>query len=181
DTQLILNTIDKLATVILSDSFKQKTKRFLKDVHEVFGGFILGQLLDALIVGIASTILLLIIGHPFALLIGFIAGITNVIPYIGPIIGAVLALILGLFTSVRLGVLGALLLIVYQQIDGNFVQPKILGESVGLAPVWIFMAILIGGNYFGAIGMILAVPIVALLKIYLERRLNKTKQHSSTL
>ena len=181
DTELILNAIDKLATVILSDSFKQKTKRFLKDLHEVFGGFILGQLLDALIVGIASTILLLIIGHPFALLIGFIAGITNVIPYIGPIIGAVLALILGLFTSVRLGVLGALLLIVYQQIDGNFVQPKILGESVGLAPVWIFMAILIGGNYFGAIGMILAVPIVALLKIYLERRLNKTKQHSSTL
>lgn len=178
DTKLILSTIDKLATVILPYSIKQKTKRFLKDVHEVFGGFILGQLLDALIVGIASTILLLIIGHPFALLIGFIAGITNIIPYIGPIIGAILALILGLFTSVRLGILGAVLLIVYQQIDGNFVQPKILGESVGLAPVWIFMSILIGGNYFGAIGMILSVPLVALLKIYLERRLVKIHQRS---
>ena len=75
--------------------------------------------------------------------------------------------------SVKLGLLGALLLIIYQQIDGNFVQPKILGESVGLAPVWIFMAILIGGNYLGAFGMILAVPIVALLKLYIERRLVK--------
>lgn len=170
DKESIFIAIDKIATVTLSVKNKLKMKRFLKDVHEIFGGFILGQLLDALIVGIASTILLLIIGHPFALLIGFIAGITNVIPYIGPIIGAVLAFILGLFTNVKLGLLGAVLLIIYQQIDGNFIQPKILGESVGLAPVWIFMAILIGGNYLGAFGMILAVPIVALLKLYIERR-----------
>ena len=178
DKESIFIAIDKIATVTLSINTKLKIKRFLKDVHEIFGGFILGQLLDALIVGIASTILLLIIGHPFALLIGFIAGITNVIPYIGPIIGAVLAFILGLFTSVKLGLLGALLLIIYQQIDGNFVQPKILGESVGLAPVWIFMAILIGGNYLGAFGMILAVPIVALLKLYIERRLVKLQNQN---
>lgn len=169
DKESILKTIDKIATITLSSKIKKRVKYFLKDLHEVFGNFILGQLLDALIVGIASTILLLIIGHPFALLIGFIAGITNVIPYIGPIIGAALALILGIFTSVKLGVLGGVLLIIYQQIDGNFVQPKILGDSVGLAPVWIFIAILIGGSYFGAFGMILSVPLVALLKRYLER------------
>lgn len=175
DKESIFIAIDKIATVILPETIKLKIKWFLKDLHEIFGGFILGQLLDALIVGIASTILLLIIGHPFALLIGFMAGITNVIPYIGPIIGATLAFILGLFTSIKLGLLGALLLIIYQQIDGNFVQPKILGESVGLAPVWIFMSILIGGSYLGAFGMILAVPIVALLKLYIERRLAKLK------
>ena len=115
DKESILKTIDKIATITLSSKIKKRVKYFLKDLHEVFGNFILGQLLDALIVGIASTILLLIIGHPFALLIGFIAGITNVIPYIGPIIGAALALILGIFTSVKLGVLGGVLLIIYQQ------------------------------------------------------------------
>ena len=178
DKESILKTIDKIATITLSSKIKKRVKYFLKDLHEVFGNFILGQLLDALIVGIASTILLLIIGHPFALLIGFIAGITNVIPYIGPIIGAALALILGIFTSVKLGVLGGVLLIIYQQIDGNFVQPKILGDSVGLAPVWIFIAILIGGSYFGAFGMILSVPLVALLKRYLERCLIKRQLHN---
>lgn len=177
DTESILKTIDQMASIILSSKIKRRVKYFLKDLHEVFGNFILGQLFDALIVGIASTILLFIIGHPFALLIGFIAGITNVIPYIGPIIGAALALILGIFTSVKLGVLGCVLLIFYQQIDGNIIQPKILGDSVGLAPVWIFIAILIGGSYFGAFGMILSVPLVALIKRYLERSLIKKQLH----
>ena len=169
DREAILKTIDNVSMILLSSKLRQRIKYFLKDLHEVFGNFILGQLLDALIVGIASTTLLLIIGHPFALLIGVIAGITNVIPYIGPIIGAALALILGIFTNVKLGILGCVLLIIYQQIDGNIIQTKILGDSVGLAPVWIFIAILVGGSYLGAVGMIISVPIVALMKRYFER------------
>lgn len=179
DKDALFKTIDKVGTIIFPSSVKLKIKAFLKDLHEVFGSFIVGQLLDALIVGIASTILLLIIKHPFALLIGVIAGLMNVIPYIGPIIGALLAFILGLFTSFKLGILGALLLMIYQQIDGNFVQPKIVGESIGLAPVWIFIAILVGGNYFGAYGMILAVPIVALLKKYLDRCFVKVEEEQN--
>lgn len=74
---------------------------------------------------------------------------------------------------IKLGILGFILLIAYQQIDGYFIQPKILGDSVGLAPVWIFIAILIGGNYLGALGMILSVPIAALCKVYIDRRFQK--------
>lgn len=176
DKETIFMGIDRLGTVILSTKMKCHLKHFLNDLHEIFGNFIVGQLTDATIVGIASSILLLIIGHPFALLIGVIAGVTNIIPYVGPIIGAALAFILGLFTSVKLGVLGFILLIAYQQVDGYFIQPKILGDSVGLAPVWIFMAILIGGNYFGALGMILAVPLAALAKVYVDRRFKKLTQ-----
>lgn len=176
DKETIFMGIDRLGTVILSTKMKSHLKHFLNDLHEIFGNFIVGQLTDATIVGIASSILLLIIGHPFALLIGVIAGVTNIIPYVGPIIGAALAFILGLFTSVKLGVLGFILLIAYQQVDGYFIQPKILGDSVGLAPVWIFMAILIGGNYFGALGMILAVPLAALAKVYVDRRFKKLTQ-----
>jgi putative membrane protein len=173
DKETIFAGIDKLGTVIFKPQIKAKIKHFLHDLHEVFGNFIVGQLIDAAIVDVASSLLLLIIGHPFALLIGLIAGVTNIIPYVGPIIGAALALILGLFTSVKLGILGFILLIAYQQIDGYFIQPKILGDSVGLAPVWIFIAILIGGNYLGALGMILSVPIAALCKVYIDRRFQK--------
>lgn len=175
DKETIFAGIDKLGTVVFKPTTKNHIKHFLHDLHEVFGNFIVGQLIDAAIVGVASTVLLLIIGHPFALLIGLIAGVTNIIPYVGPIIGAALALVLGLFTSVKLGILGFILLIAYQQVDGYFIQPKILGDSVGLAPVWIFIAILIGGNYLGALGMILSVPIAALLKVYVDRRFNKLK------
>lgn len=178
DKETIFDVIDKVATITLNPSIKIKLKHFINDVHRIFGGFVLGQILDALLVGTASTILLLIIGHPFALLIGFIAGVMNVIPYIGPMIGASLAIILGLFTNIKLGLLGAALLIIYQQIDGNFIQPKILGDSTGLAPVWIFIAILIGGNYFGTVGMILSVPVLALIKLYMSRRLVKIKNQA---
>lgn len=178
DKETIFDVIDKVATITLKPSIKIKLKHFINDVHRIFGGFVLGQILDALLVGTASTILLLIIGHPFALLIGFIAGAMNIIPYIGPMIGASLAIILGLFTNIKLGLLGAALLIIYQQIDGNFIQPKILGDSTGLAPVWIFIAILIGGNYFGTVGMILSVPVLALIKLYMSRRLVKIKNQA---
>lgn len=176
DKEIIFAGIDKLGTVLLSPKIKSNIKHFLQDLHQVFGNFIVGQLIDAALVGVASSFLLLIIGHPFALLIGFIAGATNIIPYVGPIIGAALAFFLGLFTSVKLGILGFILLIAYQQIDGYFIQPKILGDSVGLPPVWIFIAILIGGNYFGALGMIISVPFAALAKVYIDRRFNKIKQ-----
>lgn len=175
DKETIFAGINKLGSVLFKSQTKAKIKHFFNDLHQVFGNFIVGQLIDAAIVGVASSILLLIIGHPFAILIGLIAGVTNIIPYVGPIIGAALALILGLFTSVKLGILGFILLIAYQQIDGYFIQPKILGDSVGLAPVWIFIAILIGGNYLGALGMILSVPIAALCKVYVDRRFQKLK------
>lgn len=176
DKEIIFAGIDKLGTVLLSPKIKSNIKHFLQDLHQVFGNFIVGQLTDAALVGVASSFLLLIIGHPFALLIGLIAGGTNIIPYVGPIIGAALAFFLGLFTSVKLGILGFILLIAYQQIDGYFIQPKILGDSVGLPPVWIFIAILVGGNYFGALGMIISVPFAALAKVYIDRRFNKIKK-----
>lgn len=93
----------------------------------------------------------------------------NIIPYVGPIIGAALAFGLGIFSSLGLGVSGAILLLLYQQIDGNFVQPKIVGDKVGLIPVWILIAVLIGGSYFGAIGMILSIPVAGLIRIYFNR------------
>lgn len=145
----------------------------INDLDEMVGKFMVAEILDSIIVGIVSFVLMLIINHPFAALIGVVAGITNIIPFVGPIIGAALAFGLGIFSSFGLGVAGAVLLLLYQQIDGNFVQPKIVGDRIGLAPVWILIVVLIGGSYFGAIGMIFSMPFAGLVRIYFNRYAEK--------
>lgn len=167
--EVLVRQIRKVRDVLLPKSVGTALTIFLHDLDNIVGRFLVGEILDSTIVGIVSTVLLLIIKHPFAVLIGFIAGITNVIPYVGPIIGAALAFFFGIFTSIPLGVMGAVLLLLYQQIDGNLVQPKIVGDQIGLSPVWILIAVLIGGSYFGALGMILSMPVAGLMRVYLNR------------
>lgn len=169
DKERLIRQLKKFAHILLPNKFENALTTFLIDLDNIVGKFILGEILDSIIVGIVSIILLLIIKHPFAVLIGVLAGITNIIPYIGPILGVALAFLLGIFTSMSMGITGAILLLLYQQIDGNFVQPKIVGDKIGLSPVWILIVVLIGGSYFGALGMILSMPIAGLIRIYLNR------------
>ena len=123
DKERLIRQLKKFAHILLPNKFENALTTFLIDLDNIVGKFILGEILDSIIVGIVSTILLLIIKHPFAVLIGVLAGTTNIIPYIGPILGAALALafLLGIFTSMSMGITGAILLLLYQQIDGNFV------------------------------------------------------------
>lgn len=173
DKERLVNQLRKVRDGLLSEKASKRVSLFVYDFNNIVGGFLVGEVLDAVLVGIVSTILLLLIKHPFAVLIGVIAGITNVIPYVGPIIGAALAFFFGIFTSVPMGITGAILLLMYQQVDGNFIQPKIVGDKIGLSPVWILIVVLIGGSYFGALGMILSMPIAGLIRIYLNRYGNR--------
>ncbi|MBE6058922.1 MAG: AI-2E family transporter, partial [Clostridium sulfidigenes] len=143
DKEMLFKTIRRFGRAFIPGKLGTVLKQFIIDLDEVVGGFVRGVLLDALIVGIVSSILMLMIHHPFAVLVGVIAGICNVIPYIGPAIGAVVAFILGMFSSITLGIWGFILLILYQQIDGNIIQPKIVGGSVGLPAVWTLIALTI--------------------------------------
>lgn len=143
-------------------------------VNETFSNYIKGQLLDACIVGILSAIALSIIGIDYAIVIGIISGICNMIPYIGPVVGTVLAAIMGLLSGQPIMILWAIIaMIIVQQIDNNLIAPKIVGDSVGLHPVFTMLAILIGGNMGGLIGMLIAVPITASIKILLGEWYNK--------
>lgn len=169
DKEALFNTFRRFRDVIMPGKVGKNITLFLNDLDEIVGKFLLAEILDCIIVGIASTILLLLIKHPFAILIGTIAGVTNIIPYVGPVIGAALAFGLGVFTSWGLGIGGAILLLLYQQVDGNFIQPKIVGDRIGLTPVWILIVVLIGGSYFGAMGMILSMPVAGLIRIYFNR------------
>lgn len=169
DKEKLFAMISKFGTIVCTPKVKKSIIEFVKTLDDVVGKYLLGTILDSFIVGVVSVILMLLIKHPFAILIGVAAGFTNVIPYVGPIVGSGLAFGLGIFSSLGLGVLGAVLLLLYQQIDGNIIQPKIVGDQVGLMPVWILIAVLIGGSYFGGIGMIASVPAAALIGVYLDR------------
>lgn len=142
----------------------------LAEINSILASFIRGQLLDALLVGILCSIGLSIIRLDFAVLIGMTAGISNIIPYFGPIIGSVPAIIVGLLSGSPIkALLAVVVMIVVQQIDSVLISPRIVGDSVGLHPVFVMLSIIVGGAYFGLWGMLIAVPIAAIIKMFLVR------------
>ncbi len=135
-------------------------------IDETFKKYLRGQLLEAAIVGTLSAIVLYIIRIDYALIIGVIAGICNMIPYVGPVVGTILAVIMALLSGQPSAALWAIVgMLAVQQLDNMLIAPKIVGDSVGLHPVFTMLAILIGGNAGGLLGMLTAVPIAASLKV----------------
>ena len=140
-------------------------------IHRVFGGFITGKLIDSLIIGVLCfigmrvmmSVGLLTIESSFALLISVIIGVTNIIPFFGPFIGAIPSAILIMVTSPLQALYFVIFIIILQQIDGNILGPKILGNSTGLSSFWVMFAILIFGGLFGFVGMAIGVPLFAVI------------------
>ena len=161
--------------------FGQKTGDKLlhtgSECNRIFSSFIIGKLIDSLIIGILCFIAMSILKLPYALIISVIVGVTNMIPYFGPFIGAVPGVLLLLFVSFKYALIFTVLIIVLQQFDGLYLGPKILGESTGLRPLWIIFAITVGGSIAGVLGMFLGVPTLAviayILNYFIEKRLHK--------
>lgn len=132
-------------------------------IHRVFSGFIIGKIIDSLIIGVLCFILMKIFHLPFELLISVIVGVTNVIPFFGPFIGAIPSAVLVFLISPKQCLYFVILILVLQQFDGNILGPKILGKSTDLSSFWVLFSILLFGGLFGFIGMIIAVPMTAVL------------------
>ncbi|HWR61220.1 MAG TPA: AI-2E family transporter, partial [Clostridia bacterium] len=163
-------------SVLIKKKDNRKLKNLFADINSIISNFIRGQLLDALIVGILCSIGLFVIRLDFAVLIGMTAGISNVIPYFGPIIGSIPAVIVGLLSGSPVKALLALLVLVaVQQVDSTLISPRVVGDSVGLHPVFVMLSIIIGGAYFGLWGMLLAVPVAAIIKMFLIRWMEERK------
>jgi len=140
---------------------------------KMFSGFIFGKALDSLIIGILCYICCVIMGMPYSPLIAFVVGITNMIPFFGPFIGAIpCAFILLIISPVKAVEFGFFILIL-QQIDGNIIGPKILGGSLGLPALWVMFAIIVGGAMFGILGMFFAVPVFSVIYVLCRE---KTKE-----
>lgn len=162
-----------LLDIIFPKKFADKVRNFSMNFDKIFGGYFTGVIVDATFVGICSFLLTSIIKNPYAVIIGVLAGVSNVIPYLGPLIGALGAFILGLPSGMSVAVLGFLLLMAFQQIEGNLIQPKILGDFVGLPPLVVIISLIIGGGLFGVSGIILSSPVVGVISLYYKRYLKK--------
>ena len=134
-----------------------------KKSNEIFSGFLIGKIIDSAIIGVLCFICLSALKMPYTLLVSVIVGVTNVIPFFGPYIGAIPSAVLILLEEPKMGIYFIIFIIVLQQIDGNIIGPKILGNSTGLSAFWVVFAILVGGGLFGIPGMILGVPTFAVI------------------
>lgn len=133
------------------------------ECNRIFNGFLYGKSIDSIIIGILSLIVMSIIHLPYALLLSLIVGVTNMIPYFGPFIGAVPGVIIYLVIEPKYAIIYVIMIFVLQQFDGLYLGPKILGDLTGIKPLWVIFGITVGGAYFGVLGMFLGVPAVAAL------------------
>lgn len=167
----------KLLYTIAKPEKANVTLYIFRHVDKIFGGFISGKLLDSLIIGILCFIGLSVLKMPYAVLISVIVGVTNVIPFFGPYIGAIPSALFVLIVSPKQCFIFIIFILVLQQLDGNVIGPKILGDSTGLTPFWVVVSILLGGGLFGFLGMLLGVPTFAviyfLIKTFSEYRLKE--------
>lgn len=147
---------------------------FFKMSHDIFYNYIIGKLIDSLIIGVLAFIgFRFIVRIENSLFLAFIIFLTNIIPYFGPFIGAVPPILMTLVYSPVKALWVAVFILILQQVDGNIIGPKVMGDQVGLSPLWIISAVLIGGSLFGVIGVFLSVPIAAVIKACIEKYINK--------
>ena len=167
----------KVVVALFNDKHANIILNLANRTNLTFGKFIGGKIIDSAIIGVLTFIILTIFKMPYSLLISVIIGITNIIPFFGPFIGAIPSAIIILFISPIKAVWFGVIILVIQQIDGSIIGPKILGDSIGISAFWILFAILVAGKLFGLVGMIIGVPMFALIysivKDVIEIRLSK--------
>lgn len=162
----IIGFFGKLTMAIFDKKTCNKIGEYIDSTNRIFFKFISSQLLDGIIVGILVTIAMSIIGVKYAVLLGFMIGLFNVIPYFGAIIAVAISILITLITGgLSQTLIMTVVVILLQQIDSNIINPKIIGNSLEISPLLVIFAVTVGGAYFGVLGMFLAVPVAAVLKI----------------
>lgn len=169
----IINFIKRFINAIFKENTYKNIDKYFNNSNEIFFKFIASQFLDAIIVGILVTIALSIMGVKYAPLLGFFIGLFNMIPYFGAIIAVGISVLITVITGgVSQAVWMLIVVVILQQIDANIINPKIVGKSLEISPLLVIFAVTIGGAYFGILGMFLAVPVIAVLKIFVEDYVN---------
>lgn len=165
--------LKKLLCAVFPRRQAERSLQILAHANEVFVGFINGKLIDSAIIGVLCFVLCLICRVPYPTLVGVVVGVTNVIPFFGPIIGAVPCLMILVIVDPLAALRFLILVVALQQFDGNVLGPKILGDSTGLSAIWVLVAIVVGGGLFGFPGMVLGVPTFAVIYELVRQWVNK--------
>ena len=176
ERESILKFIDKMANVVMSEKAYNKFNRYFTHGNKIFFGFISSQFIDGIVVAILVSIVLLIMKVKYAVLLGIMIGIFNLIPYFGAIVAVIIA---GLITILTGGWQQALIMMIVvtivQQIDANIINPRITGSKLNVSPLLVIFSVTIGGAYLGVVGMFIAVPIAVLIKLMIDDYIsNKT-------
>ena len=182
---LLIGIFIAIYVLISKESYKGHMKRFvygtfktshaniimdiLRKADSIFYGFIIGKIIDSIIIGIICFASMKVMHLPYALLCSFIVGVTNIIPVFGPYIGGFPTVVLLFVNHPAHGIIFLIYILVLQQIDGNLIGPKILGDSTGISSFWVIVAIVVGGGLFGFFGMLLGVPTLALILYIIDR------------
>ncbi|MBC7088495.1 MAG: AI-2E family transporter [Tissierellales bacterium] len=169
--------LKKIDFSIFSKERALRNIELTKRADNIFGRFLVGKIIDSIIIAIITYIALRITKMPYPVLISFIIGVTNIIPFFGPFIGAIPSFFIILFVSPIKALWFLVIILLIQQLDGNIIGPKILGDSLGISAFWILFSLLISGKIFGFIGLIIGVPlfvfIYSIVKDNVEKRLKK--------
>lgn len=171
DTELLRDWI----LSVFPYKWRNGVSSLMDELGKIFSDFLMGQLLIALIVGILETLGLLLLNVPYAPVLGFLGGILNIVPYFGPFIGAVPAVLAAFFISPVKAIWTAILFIIIQQFDNNFLTPKIVEGKLGVHPITTILMVFLGGEFFGIVGILIAVPCYAAIRAIIKKILPKVK------
>ena len=167
--ETFIGQLKKIIYAIFRPKYGNVVMEVVRKADEVFGGFFIGKIIDSVIIGFICFGGLYILRMPYVVLVSVIVGVTNIIPFFGPYIGAIPSFILIFLVNPLQGLYFIIFILVLQQVDGNIIGPKILGNTTGLSPFWVIFAILLFGGRFGVPGMIFGVPVFALLYYIVKR------------
>ncbi len=163
DKEKFFGMSKKIIYAVLSSRHAERTLELTRRSNSTFGKFLSGKILDSTIIGVLTFVILTVFKMPYTLLVSFIVAVTNIIPFFGPFIGAIPSVIIILFVSPIKALWFLLIIFVIQQIDGNIIGPKILGDSIGISAFWILFSIMVAGKFLGFVGMIIGVPLFAVI------------------
>ena len=169
----ILRFFKRLTEAIFKENTYKNIDKYYNHSNEIFFNFVASQFIDGIVVGVLVTIAMTIMGIKYAPLLGFLIGLFNIIPYIGAIIAVLISALITLITGgISQAIWMLIVVIILQQIDANIINPKIVGQSLKVSPLLVLFSVTIGGAYFGILGMFLAVPVAAIIKIIAEDYVN---------
>ncbi len=172
DKELALSQSRKVIYAVLNKKRGDAVMDVCRQGHQLFSGFIIGKLIDSLIIGMITAVFCVIARMPYAVLVSVIIGVTNIIPFFGPFIGAVPCALLILLTNPVKCLIFVIFIFILQQIDGNIIGPRILGDRTNLNEFWVTFSILLFGGLFGFFGMVVGVPLFGVLYYVIQRILN---------
>lgn len=173
DKKIIFHSLKRVIYAFLPESTAKSVIEISSNCNEIFTGYIVAKAIDSLIIGILCFLIMSILQLPYTVLISVIVGITNMIPYFGPYIGAIPGVIVLGVLKLRYGIIFAIMIFILQQFDGLILGPRLLGDSTGLRPILILFAITFGGSYAGVLGMFLGVPVMAVLQYLFDLLIKK--------